>query len=272
MSDKPFTLKKTWREGDSTCLVDFLEKHTHLSKTVIKKNLNNGGVWVRLNNDSRLSKVRKATFVLTKESHVEFYYDPKWLNSNPPEAKELTTFKEWGIWYKPAGLLSQGTFFGDHFSILRQVEKKKNKAWLIHRLDREAHGLMIFAYSKNAAKLFSYIFQNHQIRKFYKVKVLGEVKKDAEINSKLDGKEAKTAFKVIESGAFESELLVEIFSGRLHQVRRHLESINHPVLGDPKYGIGNKNSEGLQLLAYQLIFVDPFTKKKIDFIIPDIYL
>jgi tRNA pseudouridine32 synthase/23S rRNA pseudouridine746 synthase len=186
-----------------------------------------------------------------------------------PEGVELTHFKEWGIWYKPVGLMSQGNEYGDHCSILRQVEKAKNKAWPIHRLDREASGLMIFAYTLKAARLFSELFQKHQVRKFYQIEVLGQVPdKTGIIDFKLDGKEAKTTYKLLEQNEFTSKLLVELHTGRLHQIRRHFDMLGYPVLGDPKYGVGNKNTEGMKLMAYQLIFKDPFTQKEINFTVP----
>jgi len=268
MSEKQLTFKRTWREGDPIVLVDFIETHTKLSKSIIKKVLTNGGGWLRLYSDSKLKQVRRATTELNKDSHVEFYFDPKLLKLDVPMSKELTSFKEWGIWYKPAGLLSQGTFFGDHCSILRQVEKAKGKAWLIHRLDREADGLMIFAYTPKAARFFSEIFQKHKIRKIYKVEVSGVVEKSGELNFKLDGKDAKTTFDILEKRETTTVVLAEIHTGRLHQIRRHFEMFGHPVMGDPKYGGGNKNDEGLKLQAYQLIFIDPFTKKEINMTLP----
>ncbi len=264
--DKVITFKKSLREGDPFVLIDYLEKYSKLSKSTLKKVLNNGGVWVRLYNDSKLARVRRATYELNKDSLVEFYYDPKLTNMKVPEAKELTTFREWGLWYKPAGLMSQGNEFGDHCSIMRQVEKAKKKAWLIHRLDREASGLILFGYTPKAARFLSDIFQNRKVRKFYKIEVIGAVKDDiGEINLKLDGKEARTTYKVTERNEYTTQLLVEIHTGRLHQIRRHFDMIGHPVIGDPKYGVGNKNAEGMRLMAYQLIFVDPFTKKEINF-------
>jgi len=54
----------------------------------------------------------------------------------------------------------------------------------------------------------------------------------------------------------------------LHQIRRHFDSIGYPVLGDPKYGAGNKNEEGMKLVATRLILKDPFSKQDIDFSLP----
>jgi tRNA pseudouridine32 synthase/23S rRNA pseudouridine746 synthase len=269
MSDKIIIFKKAVRDGDPLVLIDFLEKYSKLSKSTLKKVLNNGGVWLRLFNKSKLARSRRATHELNLESFVEFYYDPKLANREIPKALELTKFKDWGLWYKPPGLLSQGSEFGDHCSILRQIEKAKNKAWMVHRLDREAHGLMLFAYTKNAAALFSALWQKHEVRKFYKVEVLGVIKEDGSILLDLDGKHAKTTYTILETLINTSKLLVEIHTGRLHQIRRHFEMIGHPVLGDPKYGIGNKNNEGIRLMAYQLMLRDPFTQKEINFELPE---
>jgi tRNA pseudouridine32 synthase/23S rRNA pseudouridine746 synthase len=269
MSDKPITFKKALTSDDPLVLIDFLEKHSQLSKSTLKKVLNNGGVWVRLFKSAKLARTRRATYELNLESFVEFYYDPKLTSMKVPQALELTKFRDWGLWYKPSGLVSQGTEFGDHLSILRQIEKIKNKAWMVHRLDREAQGLMLFAYNKNAAALFSKLWVDHAVRKFYKVEVVGLVLAPGEITESLDGKSAKTTYTILESKEYTTKLLVEIHTGRLHQIRRHFEIIGHPVLGDPKYGTGNKNSEGLRLMAYQLIFLDPFTKREINFTLPE---
>jgi tRNA pseudouridine32 synthase/23S rRNA pseudouridine746 synthase len=53
-------------------------------------------------------------------------------------------------------------------------------------------------------------------------------------------------------------------------VRRHFEELGYPVLGDPKYGVGNKNDQGLKLMAYQLIFQNPFTQKEINVTCSDV--
>lgn len=269
MSEKIITFKKAVREGDPLVLIDFLEKYSSLSKTTLKKVLNNGGVWGRIFSNSKLVRIRRATLDLNLDSIVEFYYDPKLTNMEIPKALELTKFKDWGIWYKPQGLLSEGSEFGDHCTILRQVEKLKNKAWLVHRLDREASGVMLFAYNRKAAALFSSLWQNHKVRKFYKVEVLGVLEASGEINKSLDGKEARTSFSVLEKGEFTTKLLVEIHTGRLHQIRRHFDMIGHPVLGDPKYGVGNKNTEGMRLMACHLKFIDPFTHKEVNFELPE---
>lgn len=273
-SAKIFTFKKSVGDGDPLILIDFLEKHTKLSKSILKKVLNNGSVWFRKLASSKRVRVRRATAPLSVNSQVEFYYDPRFVNLDVAESREVLSFKQWGLWYKPAGVLSQGTDFGDHGSILRQIEKSKGKAYLVHRLDREAHGLMLFAYTHHAAGAFSQLWQKNEIEKFYKVEVLGQIKKQfpngGEIHFKIDGKEAHTSFFITEQKEHTAILLVQIHTGRLHQIRRHFDELGYPVLGDPKYGIGNKNSDGLRLMSYQLKFTDPLSKKAINFELSDV--
>ncbi|MBC7429193.1 MAG: RluA family pseudouridine synthase [Bacteriovorax sp.] len=267
-------MKKSVKEGDPLVLIDFLEKHTKLSKTTLKKVLNNGGVWLRKLATSKRLRTRRATTPLTEESHIEFFYDPKFLTLEVPEAREVLSNKDWGLWYKPPGLLSQGTDFGDHASILRQVEQAKGKAFLVHRLDREAHGLMLFAYTHHAAGSFSTLWQQGIVNKFYKVEVLGNIQKQFpdgfDITFKVDGKEARTTFKILEQKEYTAIILAQIHTGRLHQIRRHFEELGYPVVGDPKYGVGNKNDQGIRLMAYQLKFINPLTKKEINFELSDV--
>lgn len=268
-NDKKIVFKKTVKKGDPLILIDYLQKYSELSKSILKKVLNNGGVHVRLFSDSKLKRIRRATQEINNDSLIEFYYDPNLTNMEVVPPREILKRNEWGIWYKPQGLLSEGTAFGDHCSILRYVEKEKHKAWLIHRLDREAQGLMLIAYTKKAAALMSEIWQKRDVRKLYKVEVLGQIKKDGDITFPLDGKSAHTTYTVLNTGEYTTTLLVEIYTGRLHQIRRHMDMMGHPVIGDPKYGVGNKNEDGLKLIAHQLIFIDPITKQEINFTLPE---
>lgn len=274
--DGIITFKKFVKEDDPKVLIDFLEKESKLSKSVLKKVLNNGGVWLKKFKLSKMVRVRRATTEIFKDSSIEFYYNPIFLTIVPQEAKLLLDHKEWGIWFKPQGLLSEGTDFADHCTILRQVEKLKGKgnAYPVHRLDREAFGLIVVAYTDKAARVFSQLWQRGQVKKFYKVEVLGDISEKypngGEINLELEMKEAKTNFSIIESSINSSKLLVQLHTGRLHQIRKHFEMIGYPVLGDPRYGKGNKNLEGLRLMAYRLEFKDPFSNQQINFALDDI--
>ena len=164
--------------------------------------------------------------------------------------------------------MSQGNQFGDHMSILRIIEKQlhnKREVFPVHRLDRETSGLIIVAHNKKMAATLSSLFQTQQIQKNYQAIVLGEIEESGTIDRALDKKKAVTHFKRINFNQETNCSLIDIRleTGRTHQIRRHCDSIGHPIMGDPKYGVGNKNREGLQLIAYKLIFNCPIEHQEI---------
>lgn len=245
------------------------EMLTHMTKknmALLTDAAAKGAVWVQKGKGKTLRE-RKLGQKLAPQDTVIFFFDPKVLSLPAiTEAQCLMENEQYGIWFKEAGVLPQGTQAGDHASLLRYIEVlKKKEIHLVHRLDRETAGLMLFAYSKEAAAKLSLLFQKNLIKKTYEAIVLGELKLGHQetINASLDDKEAITHLEVKESQNGQSLLLVEIETGRLHQIRRHLDHIGHPVMGDPKYGRGNKNKEGLKLLAKSLSFQDPWNKKSI---------
>jgi tRNA pseudouridine32 synthase/23S rRNA pseudouridine746 synthase len=103
--------------------------------------------------------------------------------------------------------------------------------------------------------------------KRYKARVRGNPAKSIPggvIDFDLDGKPATTEFTVemYEPASDISTVHIVMGSGRKHQIRRHFDIIGHPVMGDSRYGKGNKNSAGLQLVATGLEFSCPFSKEK----------
>ncbi|NUM35983.1 MAG: RluA family pseudouridine synthase [Candidatus Brocadiae bacterium] len=269
------TLQKTVQEKDPCLVEDFLEFYTRLDKACLEDVLEKGGFWVRERNKKKLLRCRSGKTKLQSGDRVEMYYDPEILAINPPQSYLIEEEKHWGAWYKPAGLLSQGTKYSDHASILRQVEKSKGQAYLVHRLDREAKGLMIVAYTSQGASLLSKLWQEQKIKKSYLAEVLKGTgpftPEQGEITIPLDGQKACTRFRLLEQKEKTCLLMVEIETGRLHQIRRQMELIGHPVMGDPLYGKGNKNSEGMMLMSYSLEFIHPIQKKKIFYCIKEGY-
>ena len=250
--------------------VDFLVKHTGISKRKLKEAMSKGAVWVQRGRGKR-KRLRRATTALQPGDVLALHYDPALLERIPPQAKLLWCCQAYSVWYKPPGLLAQGNEYGDHVSLLRQAELAdplRKPVYLIHRLDREARGLMVLAHNQTAARRLSQLFQRQQVSKLYEVRVLG--RPDAaqgEIDQALDGKAALTQYELLRYDAQTntSVLRVQIKTGRTHQIRRHLEMLGHPVMGDPRYGRGNKTSGGLQLAATQLRFVCPLTQEQREF-------
>jgi tRNA pseudouridine32 synthase/23S rRNA pseudouridine746 synthase len=173
-------------------------------------------------------------------------------------------------------MLAQGTQYGDHCSLVRQAElyfRPSREVFLVHRLDREASGLMLLAHSKDAAAKLSDLFQNSKIIKTYLVEVLGDLGKKGRQGSMdfaLDGKPSHTEYKMKsylpETNTSIAEVVIK--TGRLHQIRRHFEMLGFPVMGDPKYGTDNKNATGMKLSAVSLRFNCPFLGIEVEYTLP----
>jgi tRNA pseudouridine32 synthase/23S rRNA pseudouridine746 synthase len=265
-------IKRTIRNKVEPTAADFLAFETGLSKGKVKDAMNKGAAWIGKETGS-MQRLRKATTQLRTGGRIEFYYDENLLAIKPPQAKCIADRKQYSVWFKPAGLMAQGTMFGDHCSLLRQAEisiGNQREIFLVHRLDREAAGLMIFAHNKKTAAKLSELFQKNLIEKKYRIEVLGKLsEKSAKgaITLPLEDKPAITEYEV-EAYSPESNTStvdVTIRTGRLHQIRRHFEMLGYPVMGDPKYGKGNKNKEGMKLVAYSLAFICPISKKEAIF-------
>jgi tRNA pseudouridine32 synthase / 23S rRNA pseudouridine746 synthase len=267
-----YILKITIDQNSAGTAADFLAAQSGISKTRVKDAMNKGALWIKRKKGG-LIRLRSATAWLKPGDHIEFYYDDGLLSICPPEARLLGDKKSYSAWIKPAGLMAQGTKFGDHCSLMRQVElffRNQREVFLVHRLDREASGVMIFAHDKQTAACLSELFQKNLIIKKYRVEVLGNLqergRKDI-IDLPLDGKSAITEYDVISFDPTSNTSVADVIikTGRLHQIRRHFDMLGFPVMGDPKYGKGNKNKEGMKLTAYSLAFRCPVSGRDAEF-------
>jgi tRNA pseudouridine32 synthase/23S rRNA pseudouridine746 synthase len=256
-----------------TTLGEFLMKLTKLTPAQLGEAATKGGVWIQRKGKGKILRIRVLNETISPDDIVSLFYDPKVLSL--PDVTHLDCIYEdenYGVWIKPAGVVPQGSQTSDHASVLRYVEKAKSKeVFLVHRIDRETLGLMLVAYTSKAAAYLSDLFQKNKIKKEYEAIVLGEMKIGLSdtIKASLDDKEAITHYTVVDVKNNRSLLKVTIETGRLHQIRRHLDFIGHPIMGDPKYGKGNKNREGLKLVASTLSFQDPWDNSVLTFTLPE---
>lgn len=148
---------------------------------------------------------------------------------------------------------------------------------IVHRLDRMTTGAMVVALHPQAARNLSDQFRNRTVRKVYLAIVRGHTPADATVRSLDDrGEEAETHIETLDHGvvgehvgrydeAWFSFVRVRTSTGRRHQIRRHLHSIDHPVLGDRRHGDRNYNlwaearagERHLYLRATELTFEHP---------------
>jgi tRNA pseudouridine32 synthase/23S rRNA pseudouridine746 synthase len=260
MAKKMF--KKVVKKGDPLVASDFVASKLDLSKEKVKKAMMNGSCWLKKQSIKGLNRIRKAKTPIRVGDTIEFYYDP---DIEFPSTEGFDVFhenKHFGVWKKMPGMLSQGTRYGDAGSVLKEVTAQKKQAFLIHRLDREVGGLMVVGYTSQAATKLSDLFKTGGVETYYRAWVKGIPKQNEGVIEKpLDDKPSKTTYKVIDKFEDKALLEIRIYTGRNHQIRRHLDFIGHPVMGDPKYGKRNKDDRGLQLVSYKLKFEDPFFKK-----------
>ncbi len=172
-----------------------------LSKGRIKDAMNKGAVlWQRGKQQKRL---RRAQSKIAAGEQLHLHYDDDILQRQCEPAVCIADQQHYSIWYKPPGMLSQGNEWGDHLSLLRFAElyfDNKRQVFLVHRLDREASGLVILAHQSKTAALFSQLIQQHRISKDYQVLVPGQLPPEVLLAGKvtlpLDGKACETRFRL----------------------------------------------------------------------------
>ncbi|MBH47192.1 MAG: RNA pseudouridine synthase [Halobacteriovorax sp.] len=251
-------------------LVDYLALKLGESKAMLKRALTQGCCQIKRKNYKGLKRVRRSKFDLFAGDRVEFNYDPNLVPADTSGCRVLYEESSFGLWFKPAGVLSQGTKWGDEGSIIRHIEKEKPHVHLIHRLDFETSGVMVFSYTDKAAEKLSRLWQGKSVEKIYLAEVLGDIEGDeGQIELDIDGKYCRTHWRVLERLGEITRVEARLATGRKHQIRIHFEAFGHPVIGDPKYGKGNKNREGLRLQAYRLSYDCPMSKKRINVCVPD---
>lgn len=168
-----------------------------------------------------------------------------------------------------------------HFVNLPKLNGEDRQG-IVHRLDKDTSGLMIVALNEKSMIKLKEMFNNHEIKKYYRAVVNGSFNEEKNIienhierstnNRKLmmvsnKGKYAKTAYKVIRNNKEYSLLNIRIFTGRTHQIRVTFSNIGHPIVGDMDYNnIKNKFNLTHQLLqAYKLEFKHPINNQNLSF-------
>lgn len=156
---------------------------------------------------------------------------------------------------KPAGLLSVPGK-GDHLAdcLIARIALVFPMVLLVHRLDRDTSGVMIFALTRHAQRHLGLQFEKRQVRKTYVARVWGRLEEDSgTINLPIAvdwpnrprqhidheaGREAVTDWRVLRRDESETRVRLTPHTGRSHQLRVHMLALGHPILGDPFYATG----------------------------------
>jgi tRNA pseudouridine32 synthase/23S rRNA pseudouridine746 synthase len=188
---------------------------------------------------------------------------------------------------KPSGLLTvPGKELKHHDSLELRVKIEYPNSFLVHRLDMDTSGVIIFALSKSTQRSLNLQFEKRIVKKLYEARVFGNIKEDNGFIDlplivdwpnrplqKIDAKEGKSAlthWQVLDREGDVTRVALMPETGRTHQLRVHMMSLGHTILGDRFYGnVAEINlANELQLHAKDLIIIHPKNGKKITFKAP----
>ncbi|WP_394147851.1 RluA family pseudouridine synthase [Shewanella atlantica] len=247
-----------------------------LSKQIIKQAMNKGAVW--LTRGKQTQRLRRAKRALKIGDELHLYYNQQVLAQEVENAELIADEGLYSLWYKPYGMLCQGSKWGDHTTINRYVETHltpQRPAFIIHRLDRAATGLVLIGHSRQTTAALAKLFEQRSLDKYYQVIVEGQFShngtgESVTIDSEVDGKPARSHATLLKYDASQNRSLVQvkIETGRKHQIRIHMASIGHPVVGDRQHGIADDSEVNLQLTSCYLKFPCPITGKQREFELP----
>jgi RluA family pseudouridine synthase len=185
---------------------------------------------------------------------------------------------------KPAGMLSQPSSGEAASSLEARVQAEVPSARMMHRLDREASGLVLFALRPGVYAAMQHDLENGAIERYYLAIAAGVVSASREIRLRIardpldgrrrialpeaapGGEEARTRIAPIGWAGSGTALRVELYTGRTHQIRVHCAAIGHPLLGDELYG--GPPAPRLMLHAARLIMPHPRTGERVALAAP----
>lgn len=264
------------------------QKLDNESRSYIKSLIKDGNVMVN-------EKKQKPSYKIVLGDKIIIYIpEPKELEVIPEdidieivyEDKDLIIVnKKQGMVVHPAPGNYQGTLVNallyhckDNLSSINGVIRPG----IVHRIDKDTSGLLMIAKNNNAHNFLSEQLKTHSIKREYHLIVHGVVKEDEfsidkpigrnkknrlQMSIEKDGKNAITHFKVLKRFLNYTYLKATLETGRTHQIRVHMKSINHPLLGDPVYSKNNSkyNLKGQVLHAKTLGFIHPTKLEFVEF-------
>ena len=239
---------------------DFLINEVKIKESLAQSLLKKGKITDENNKRLQINQTLKSDFI----NIFLFQAQTKGL-------KPIFQTEHFAIFDKPSGLLvhpSNPT--SNEYTLFDEIRFLfGEKASLVHRIDKETSGLVLVSKNKYSEMVLKSMFEEKLYTKKYRAIVQGEIKKSIIIDTPIrnenniikikmtasqDGKKSKTIINPLSYDKEKNQSRIEAIpiTGRQHQIRVHLDSISHKIIGDPMYGVDNK-------------IVDKFLKNELSF-------
>lgn len=259
----------------------------NLSRSKIQNFIKSGNITIN-------NTIKKPSYILKENDKIDFEIpEEEKFEIKPQDIPIEIVYEDENMLVvnKPSGMLTHPTTIEKENTLVNALLYKFNnnlsningefRRGILHRLDRNTSGLLMIAKNNKAHEFLAEQIKNHTITKKYRAIVKGVIKDDEfEINepigrnpnqphkmmTKTDGKPSKTIVKVIERFKEHTYIELNLITGRTHQIRVHMKSINHPVYNDTLYGAGQgkvKTDEQV-LQSFYLRFTKPFGNEIIE--------
>ncbi len=257
-----------------------LQEFREASKTTVKKIISHGNIKVNAKMNTNPSTVVNPG---DKVEYIKQVVHRSKINPPYPLTYEDNSIL---VAEKPAGMLTVGdrglggtSFFKELLAYVKENSDGKERLYVVHRLDREVSGLLVFTKTEELQQKLKNDWKN--TRKLYYALVEGSPEEDKGTirswlvqgnNQKMfsgrvseNSKLAVTHYKVMDRTPGYTLMEVELETGRKNQIRVHLSEMDCPVVGDRKYGADDKFERRIRLHAYYLSILHPGTGEAIEF-------
>lgn len=225
-------------------------------------------------------KRKSGEYILQSGDEIFLYIKDEDLEKFIKVKKRVTVKKQFSVAYedenlmvveKPVGLLTHGDGTEKKNHLANQVvgyltgkgeyDQRRERTFspaAVNRLDRNTSGLVIFCKNYTALQDFNRMIKERgKVRKFYRTIVSGRLTEELHLVDEMTKDEQRNIISIVSDGGKSMETIVtpikwcdkytlvqvEIITGRTHQIRAHLASIGHPIIGDSKYGLSRLNEE-----------------------------